>query len=156
MITGVRPLEAKDAPELAALLREMAAGYGAALAPDLDVAGDVLRQARHVGFLLAEDAGRLTGFATFTTTYPVAGLLAFLHVQQIYVALSARRLGVATRLMAGVSRIAVGRGITRVEWSTAAGNRAARALYDGMGATGMDKVHYVLSGEALISSATDP
>jgi hypothetical protein len=51
-------------------------------------------------------------------------------------------MGVAQRPMAGIARIATARGSTRIEWSTAKENTAARALYDGLGAVGSDKVQY--------------
>ena len=138
-----------DAAALADLMREMVAFYGATIAPELVVAKDIIRQARKVDIVVAHDEGRLLGFATFTSHYPVAGLLAFTYVQQLYVAQNARRLGVAQALVEAVARAAKAAGSTRVEWSTGIANAAARALYDGLGATGSDKVYYVLDGPAF-------
>ena len=145
----VRRFNEGDAQALAGLMIEMAGSYGATVSPDLVVAEDVVRQARQVDIVVAHDAARLLGFATFTSLYPVAGLLAFTYVQQVYVRQAARRLGVAQELMAEVARAAKAAGSTRVEWSTARDNTAARSLYDGLGANGSDKVYYVLSGAAL-------
>ena len=118
--------------------------------PSLVVAEDVVRQAQQVDVILVGiDDARLLGFATFTFLYPVAGLLRFTYVQQIYVGQSARRLGVAQELMAGIARTAKAAGSAKIEWSTSKENMAARALYDGMGASGSDKVYYVLDGAAL-------
>ncbi|MCJ2132775.1 GNAT family N-acetyltransferase, partial [Methylobacterium sp. J-026] len=108
-----------------------------------------IRQAQRVNIAVAHDDARLLGFATYTSLYPVRGLLAFTYVQQIYVAHAARRLGVAQALMAKVARGAKAAGSTRIEWSTSAENTAARALYDGLGANGSDKVYYELDGVAL-------
>ncbi len=128
---------------------EMAGSYGATINPDLVVAEDVIRQARQIDIVVAYDAARLLGFATFTSLYPVAGLLAFTYVQQVYVGQAARRLGIAQELMAEVARAAKAAGSTSIEWSTSRENTAARALYDGLGANGSDKVYYVINGAAL-------
>lgn len=145
----VRRFARKDAEALARLMIEMAGVYGARIDPGLVVAEDVVRQARAIDILVAGHEGRLLGFATFTSLYPVAGLLAFTYVQQVYVAEAARRQGVAQHLMRGVARAAKAAGSTRIEWSTAPGNVAARALYDGLGATGAEKTCYVLEGASL-------
>lgn len=145
----VRRFEEKDAQALAGLMTEMARFYGATIRSDLVVAEDVVRQARQVDVIVAHDDACLLGFATFTSLYPVAGLLAFTYVQQVYVGQAARRLGVAQELMAGIARAAKAAGSTRVEWSTSRENTVARSLYDGLGASGSDKVYYVLDGTAL-------
>ena len=145
----VRCAEEPDAQALAELMAEMAGFYGATINPDLVVAEDVIRQARKVDIVVAYDDARLLGFATFTSLYPVAGLLAFTYVQQVYVGQAARRLGVAQELMAGVARAAKDAGSARIEWSTSTENTAARSLYDGLGAVGSEKVYYVLDGADL-------
>lgn len=145
----VRRFEEQDAQAIADLMIEMAGFYGATIAPGLVVAEEVIQQARKVDIVVAQDNARLLGFATFTSLYPVAGLLAFTYVQQVYVGQAARRLGVARELMAGVARAAKAAGSTRIEWSTSKENEAARSLYDGLGANGTDKVYYVLDGLAL-------
>ncbi|MDN3564512.1 GNAT family N-acetyltransferase, partial [Paeniroseomonas aquatica] len=124
MAIQVRHFEAADAQALAGLMVEMAKSYGATIKPELVVAEDVVRQAQQVDVILAHDDVRLLGFATFTSLYPVAGLLRFTYVQQIYVGQSARRLGVAQDLMAGIARAAKAAGSTRIEWSTSKENMA--------------------------------
>ncbi|WP_233553404.1 GNAT family N-acetyltransferase [Teichococcus wenyumeiae] len=145
----VRRFEEPDAQALAELMIEMAGFYGATIDPDLVVVEDIIRQARQVDIIVAHDDTHLLGFATFASLYPVAGLLAFTYVQQVYVGQTARRLGVAQALMAEIARAAKAAGSTRVEWSTSRENTAARSLYDGLGADGSDKVYYVLDREAL-------
>lgn len=145
----VRRFEELDAQALAELMVKMAGFYGAVINPDLVVFEDVIRQAQRVDIIVAHDDTRLLGFATFTLLYPVAGLLPFTYVQQVYVGQAARRLGVAQELMAGIARAAKAAGSTRIEWSTSTENIAARSLYDGLGAVGSDKLYYVLDGVAL-------
>lgn len=138
-------------------MMEMTRFYGATVDPTLVVAKDVVLQARTVDIIVALGDGGLLGFATFTSLYPVAGLISFTYIQQIYVGMSARRLGVAQWLMAGIARIAKAKGSTKLEWSTGQENAAARALYEGLGAIGSDKVQYVLEGVALdqLAARTD-
>ena len=145
----VRRFSEADAQPLAELMTEMAVFYGVPVDPDLMVADDVVEQAKRVSIVVAQDESRLLGFATFALLYPVAGLLAFTYVQQIYVGRAARRLGVAQALMGEIARAAKAAGSTRLEWCTSRENTAARTLYDGLGATGSDKVYYVLDGDAL-------
>lgn len=145
----MRPFGEGDAPALAAMMVEMAESYGAVVPGGRDIERELIGHAGRVDILLAFDGGALAGFATSATLFPVGGVEAFTYVQQVYVGRAARRLGVARRLMAAVARAALGRGCRRVEWATGLGNAAARALYDGLGAVGTDKVQYVLEGGAL-------
>ena len=154
-MVSIRPFEQRDAQPLADLMTEMADFYGATVSPTLVVADDVLQQAKSVDVIVAQGGKGLLGFATFTSLYPVAGLISFTYIQQIYVGTNARRLGVARRLMAGIARVACARGSTRIEWSTSPDNVAARSLYEGLGAVGSDKVQYVLEGAALNQLAGD-
>jgi GNAT superfamily N-acetyltransferase len=146
---AVRPFAPGDAPALAAMMREMARFYGAAVPPDARVEDALIAQARSVDILLAFAGEELAGFATFSVLFPVGGLLSFVYVQQVYVGSGARRRGVARQLMAAIARTARTRGCHRLEWSTGVTNAAARALYDGLGAIGSEKVQYVLEGDAL-------
>ena len=153
---SVRRFEEQDAQPLADLMMEMAAFHGASIDPRLVVADDVVQQAKSVDIVVAHGDGGVLGFATFASLYPVSGLIAFTYIQQIYVGTNARRLGVAQGLMAAVARIAKARGSTRIEWSTGRDNTAARALYEGLGAEGSDKVYYVLEGASLDRLAAGP
>ncbi len=147
---SIRPFEERDAPALTAIMLEMAGFYGATIQDGRNVEAEVLANAGHSDTLLAlRDGEMLAGFATFATLFPVGALVAFTYVQQVYVASSARRLGIAQQLMAAVARMAKDRGHVRIEWATSVENSAARALYDGLGATGTHKVQYVLEGAAM-------
>jgi GNAT superfamily N-acetyltransferase len=148
-MVAVRFFDERDAEPLACLMIEMARYYGASIRPELDVVDDVVRQSKAMDIVVAHDRGDLVGFATFASLYPIGGLVSFTYVQQVYVSLAARRQGVANRLLGCVARVAKDRGSARVEWSTGRDNAAARALYDGLGAVGSDKVQYALEGSAL-------
>ena len=142
------------AGEVAALLREMEVFYGTCIADETNVEEDVRRHAAEgMNILLAFNGGRVVGFAFFSLLYPAAGLVSLLHLKQLYVANAARRLGVGRALLAHIARSAQERGCGRIEWTTGADNRGARALYEGVGAIGSDKVKYVLQGDALATLA---
>ncbi|GAA0607239.1 hypothetical protein GCM10009416_50280 [Craurococcus roseus] len=146
---SVRRFSEGDARALAAMMVEMAGSYGAVVAGGRDIERELVGHAGRVDILLAFEGGMLAGFATSATLFPVGGVEAFTYVQQVYVGRAARRLGVARRLMAAVARAAQDRGCRRLEWATSVDNTTARALYDGLGAAGTEKVQYVLEGDAL-------
>lgn len=152
----VRAFHPDDADELATLLIEMATFYGAVVDPLLDIATDVVRRAGEMDILVATCGGHLVGFAAFTSLYPLGRLTSFTYLHQIYVAAAARRSGVARRLLLAVAAAAVGRGSARLEWTTAADNHPARALYESLGAIGTDKRCYALDEGALSALAASP
>jgi ribosomal protein S18 acetylase RimI-like enzyme len=145
----IRPFQDDDAEKLSVLMAEMTEFYGAAVAVGLDIMGSIISNSKLVDILLAEQEEKLLGFATFGTMYPVAGLVPFTYIQQIYVREGGRRMGVARSLMQKIAKTSIERGMTRVEWSTSHENFAAQALYRRLGADGEDKVHFVLKGAAL-------
>lgn len=145
----VRPFQDEDAKKLSISMTDMMNFYGAEVAEGFDVQRSIVVNSKLVDIVLAEQEGKLLGFATFGTMYPVAGLVPFTYVQQIYVCESGRRLGVARRLMQQIARTSIERGMTRVEWSTSQENLAARAFYEGLGADGENKMHFVLKGTKL-------
>jgi len=101
---SIRAFEERDAPALTAMMLEMAGFYGATIQDGRNVEAEVLANARQPDTLLAlRDGEMLAGFATFATLFPVGALTPFTYVQQVYVASSARRLGVAQHLMAAVT-----------------------------------------------------
>ena len=107
---SVRPFDEKHAPALAEMMREMVRSYGAELPAGLNVEEELIGHARRIDMVVAFNQETLAGFATFTTLFPVRGLLAFTYIQQIYVGSTARRLGVAQRLMAAIAQAARARG----------------------------------------------
>ena len=145
----IRPFRDADSKNLSVLMTEMTDFYGASVAAGLDIERSIIANSKLVDIVLAEQETKLLGFATFGTMYPVAGLVPLTYIQQIYVSESGRRLGVARRLLQQIAKTSLERGIIRVEWSTSQENLAAQALYNGLGAAGENKVHFVLKGSAL-------
>jgi len=157
-MVGVQQFSPDRAGEVAHLLREMEEFYGTHVANDAHVEADVCKAARTMDVLVALYNDQVVGFAFSSALYPTSGLVFVLHLKQLYVAKSARRLGVGSMLLAHVARSARTLDCARVEWTTGAENGPARALYDGIGATCSEKVKYVLQGEALnaLTRADEP
>ncbi len=138
------------AQEIALLLREMEAFYGTEIEEGTNVEADLCRHAeKGLGILVATYNQRVAGVAFFDLLYPGAGLVTLLHLKQLYVANAARRLGIGRVLLRHVAHVAKEQGCARIEWTTGFDNRAARALYEGIGAMGSEKMKYVLQGCAL-------
>jgi GNAT superfamily N-acetyltransferase len=146
---SVRPFEKGDAQDLADVMMEMVAFYGRPLAVEGSVSEDIIRQSKNIDIVVAISNDRIAGFASYAFLYPVAGLRSFAYLQQIYVASPHRRMGVAQQLMGFIARACQARGCTWMEWSTGRDNTAARAFYEGLGATGSEKIAYEITGEAL-------
>jgi ribosomal protein S18 acetylase RimI-like enzyme len=148
-VISVRQFEDGDARELASVMMEMVAFYGRPLAVEGSLPEDIIKQAKNIGMVVALSDDSVAGFATYGFLYPVAGLQSFAYLQQIYIASSHRRLGIAQQLMAFVARVCEERGCAWMEWSTGRENRAARSFYEGLGAAGSEKIGYEITGEAL-------
>ena len=146
---SVRQFKDADAPELVGVMLEMVAFYGNPLAVEGDVSEDVIRQSKNVNIVVALSDERIAGFATYGFLYPVSGLRSFAYLQQIYVGSLYRRLGIAQTLMAFIARSCQSQGCNWMEWSTGRGNTPARNFYEGLGATGSEKIAYEITGEAL-------
>lgn len=100
--------------------------------------------------LLAWDGLVLAGFASYSFLWPAIGLTASLYLKELYVAQAYRRTGTGKLLMDGLYKIAVSQGCSRVEWTTDAGNPAARAFYAALGAKPLtSKIFYRAAGEDL-------
>lgn len=147
-----------DETQLAALYSEMQRYYGSE-----DPPGGAARAARLIaatqGYapfaLVAERDGKLLGFANLSPIFYSGGYQWMLFLKDIYVAESARFLGVGRVLMRGIAREALAGGYQRVDWTTDGANHGAQALYDKMGIPRADKVFYRLGGEDMRALAEE-
>ena len=82
---------------------------------------------------LARLGGRAAGFASLAPGASGGTGRPVVHVAALYVRPELRRRGVATALLRRACDVAAAAGANRVQLSTDTGNRAARALYEGLG-----------------------
>ena len=103
--------------------------------------------------LVAEDAGRVCGFALYHPTYSTwAGRS--LYLEDLYVQPAHRGRGVGTALLARVAGEAGRQGCARLDWSVLTWNEPALRVYERIGAVRMDEWRRLrLAGEALSALA---
>jgi GNAT superfamily N-acetyltransferase len=155
----VAPAEPGHAEPLAELAEDMARFYGATEVEPLEVRRRQFRASLFgdppsVYALLAWDDGRLVGLASYSFLWPAVGLTRSLYLKDLYVAGSARHLGVGRLLMQHVFDLAVEHGCTRVEWTTDRDNPAAQQFYARLGVSVAEsKLFYRIEGDHLRQQA---
>lgn len=105
--------------------------------------------------LVAHDASnRLVGYALFFSTYSTFLTKPGLYLEDLFVLPEVRRQGIGAKLLTEVAKLAVYRGMGRLEWSVLDWNEPALAFYHKLGASKLDDwtVHRV-SGPSLLSLA---
>lgn len=128
------PAEPGDATAIAELLEELGRFYGAGEPEPIDRRVGQINEAIFADppaayVLLAREGGRVAGLAAYSFLWPAVGATRSLYLKELYVAGAYRRRGVGELLMRAVFETATARGCSRVEWTTDAGNTAARAFY---------------------------
>ena len=147
-----------DAGTVVRLIRALAA-YEGLLEHVRITEADVLRDgfAPHPCFecLLAEADGEVLGFAIHRPSYSTFEGRPGLYVEDLFVAESARQLGVGRLLMARLAALARERGCTRISLAVLHWN-PARAFYRRLGFTQVEEwLPYQLSGDALARLAAE-
>ena len=105
-------------------------------ASDLPAARDFLRARFDHGesiVFIAEDGGQAVGFAQLYPSFSSVSLARVFVLNDLFVAESGRRKGVATRLLAAIETFAWTLGATRVTLNVARPNTTAQALYQSQG-----------------------
>lgn len=154
----VRPAEASDAATIVRLVRELAEYEGLldqVRLSEADVLRDGFGERPRFACLLAEVDGAPAGFALYFDTYSTFEGRAGIFVEDLYVAESARGLGIGRRLLAYLAKIAVERDGRRLNLSVLQWN-PARGFYERLGFRhSADWLPYQLSGDALARLADD-
>jgi len=94
--------------------------------------------------LVADDGGRLAGFAILNPYFPGPRLTHGLYLKELYVTQAARSAGVGEKLIEAIRTLAKKRGDTRVLWTTGEDNKGAQRFYDRLGMRREKKVYYVM------------
>ncbi|NES72319.1 MAG: GNAT family N-acetyltransferase [Okeania sp. SIO2D1] len=89
--------------------------------------------------ILAEWEGEKAGFALFFTNYSTFLTQPGIYVEDLFVLPGYRRRGIGKALLSHVAKLAVERGVGRLEWSVLDWNTPAIALYKSMGAVIMEE-----------------
>jgi GNAT superfamily N-acetyltransferase len=156
--TRIRMAGAEDSATILNLIRELAAFedlLDQVRATEADIQRDGFGPDRRFECLLAEVDGRAVGFALFFTSYSTFEGRAGLYLEDIYVAESARGLGIGRALIARLARLADGRGYPRLDLSVLHWN-PARAFYERLNfRQSADWLPYRLSGPALRALAEE-
>ena len=151
----IRPAAPSDAARVAELANELSVHEE--LAPDIydarKVRNDMIADGRALDVLVAEDAGRVVGYASYQDHYNTDVGARGLWLAELYVAEEARRRGIARKLMAALARIATDRGLVSIWWAVRTANTRARAFYEIINAGDDDTRLIGLDGAALASLA---
>ena len=94
--------------------------------------------------LVADDGGKLAGFAVLNPYFPGPRFTHGLYLKELYVTAANRSAGVGVKLIAGIRALAKERGDTRVLWTTTEDNVGAQRFYDRLGMRREKKVYYVM------------
>lgn len=146
----VRLCEEADHPALAAVMAEMQRHYRVLCPPDAEIRAGLAGRPAGTELLVAEHDGALVGFAAFSAIYPGPGLKPGFFLKEIYVAEAARGLGAGRALLAELARLALARGLRRIDWTAARDDQRLLRFYESLGAAQQsEKVFFRLTGEGL-------
>ncbi|MHA1600775.1 MAG: GNAT family N-acetyltransferase [Alphaproteobacteria bacterium] len=148
----IRMAEAVDAGTILRLIRDLAAFENlldAVQATEADIRRDGFGPDRKFECLLAEVDGEAVGFALFFVSYSTFEGRAGLYLEDLYVAESARGLGLGRAIIARLARLAGERGYPRLDLAVLHWN-PARAFYERLEfQQSTDWLPYRLTGNAL-------
>lgn len=100
--------------------------------------------------LVAEDAGRIVGYALFFHNYSTFIGRRGLYLEDLYVQPSQRGTGLGTAMLRALAAIAIERQCARFEWTVLDWNQPAIGFYEKLGATVLPDWRVVrVTGDAL-------
>ncbi len=140
----IRHARRGDEADLALLLEDHERHYGAEVRPGAGAEGAEFLAGGGTLCLVADDGGRLVGFAILNPYFPGPRLTHGLLLKELYVAATARSAGVGERLIEGIRALAKERGDTRVIWTTGEENKGSQRFYDRLGMRREKKVYFVM------------
>ena len=134
-----------DAEAIAGLIRALETHYGGeacSLESTLAMVRDSMAAREGTRHAIAFADGRPVGLACFAILRPGFRLTGLVFLKELFVEEHARGQAVGAALMLWLADFARARGLGRIDLTTEAGNRGARAFYERLGAERMDKVFY--------------
>ncbi len=154
----IRPATIDDCESLVCLIRELAVYEklgDEAKATTEDLRRDLFGERIHAEAILAEEAGEAVGFALFFTNYSTFRGRPGLYLEDLFVKPKFRGLGLGTRLLARLARIAVDRGCGRFEWAVLDWNEPSIGFYRSLGARPMDEWTVFRLDESALTQLAD-
>ncbi|HTE36691.1 MAG TPA: GNAT family N-acetyltransferase [Reyranella sp.] len=133
-----------DEADLTFLLEDHERHYGADVRPGAGAEGAEFLTKGGTLCLVADDGGKLVGFAILNPYFPGLRLTRGLFLKELYVAATARSAGVGEQLIEGIRALARDRGDTRVIWTTGEDNKGSQRFYDRLGMRREKKVYFVM------------
>src|SRR5207302_11229740 len=132
-----RPATPADVPTIARLIRDLAEYERLAHAVDFDEAllrKHLFGERPYCEVLLAEDGGRVVGFALFFHNYSTFRGRPGIYLEDLFVEPAHRGKGHGKALLLELARLAVERGCGRLEWAVLNWNEPAIRFYQKLGA----------------------
>ena len=104
--------------------------------------------------VLAEVASKAVGIATFSVNHPGPDLRGQLTLKDLYVRRGERGQEIGPRILCYLSRLALARNCSRVDWTAETTNPRALAFYDRLDVRReTEKIYYRLDGDDLVAMA---
>lgn len=145
-----------DTLPLIELFKEMQAYYKAPCPPHDELVEGLLNRPENSEFLLAVEGETVLGFAAFTALYPGPYVQPGIFLKELYVGNAYRGRKIGEKLMRELSKLAVSRGLKRIDWTADAEDSRLLKFYDALGGDRKpEKLFYRLTGtdlEALASA----
>jgi GNAT superfamily N-acetyltransferase len=156
----IRPATPDDLPTICRLIRALAEYERlshAVLFDEVHVRDHLFGPRPFAEVLLAEDDGKVVGFALFFHNYSTFVGKPGLYLEDLFVEPTFRGHGHGKALLIAVARLAVERDCGRMEWSVLNWNEPAIQFYRSLGAVAMDEWSvYRLTGDRLSQAAAVP
>lgn len=98
--------------------------------------------------LVAEEAGKLIGYATFSVECSTWDAAYYMHMDCLFLQPAARNKGIGKELMKCIAQRALEFGVTRMQWQTPSFNVDAVRFYDRLGPVKKEKYRLFLDEAA--------
>src|SRR4051812_42173757 len=138
----IRPATPADVPMIAHLIRSLAEYEKLAHAcvlTESDLNKHLFGEPKYAEVLLAEDGGKVVGFALFFHNYSTFRAKPGIYLEDLFVEPEARGKGHGKALLRELAKLAVERDCSRVEWSVLNWNTPSIEFYKSLGAKPMDE-----------------
>ena len=149
----IRRAEARDVPEILALIRDLAEYERApeeATATAEDLLRDGFSEAPRFFVEMAELDGRVAGFAFWFFNYSTWQGRPGLYLEDLFVRPAFRGQGIGKALLVHLARVAVAEGCGRFQWQVLDWNTPAIEFYEALGAKRLGEwITMRVSGEEL-------